>query len=200
MHGLLLSWERAELEKAIESGKTGNDGDIRGEEVKYNVQGRVGTERTQRDLSCLEEVRGKCQATKELTLQCSQVSNERVLKKRSCHTPVEQVVSGILACSAMKKSYRDILTGVEDVSNVEGLGVDCIFVVLCGSEELIRRRLERRQGHYMPASLLCSQLDTLEVPTADEGRRFVLIQDLTLSVDAIVTFVLQQLSLFGVLL
>jgi gluconokinase len=61
----------------------------------------------------------------------------------------------VLACSALKQSYRDILKAGRP-------GVR--FVHLKGDEELIRSRLEGRHGHYMPASLLDSQFDALEEP------------------------------------
>jgi gluconokinase len=61
----------------------------------------------------------------------------------------------VLACSALKHSYRDILKAGRP-------GVR--FVHLKGDEELIRSRLEGRHGHYMPASLLDSQFDALEEP------------------------------------
>jgi gluconokinase len=63
--------------------------------------------------------------------------------------------SVVLACSALKQSYRDVLA--------KG-GPDVRFVYLKGDETLIRSRLERRRGHYMPASLLASQLAALEEP------------------------------------
>ena len=61
----------------------------------------------------------------------------------------------ILACSALKKSHRAIL---EKNSNA------IHFVYLEGSKNLIEQRLESRKGHYFPASLLASQLETLEPP------------------------------------
>lgn len=61
----------------------------------------------------------------------------------------------VLACSALKESYRKILT--------RGLN-DCRFVHLRGSIELIRARMAARQHRYMPASLLESQFATLEPP------------------------------------
>jgi gluconokinase len=61
----------------------------------------------------------------------------------------------VLACSALKESYRTILSG--------GLP-GCRFVHLRGSIELIRARLEERRHRYMPASLLESQFATLEPP------------------------------------
>ena len=63
--------------------------------------------------------------------------------------------NAVLACSALKESYRKILA--------QGLG-DCRFVHLRGSIELIRARLAERKHRYMPASLLESQLATLEPP------------------------------------
>ena len=61
----------------------------------------------------------------------------------------------VLACSALKQSYRQVLA--------RGLG-DCRFVHLRGSLELIRSRLADRKHRYMPASLLESQFATLEPP------------------------------------
>ena len=65
--------------------------------------------------------------------------------------------SAVLACSALKHSYRDALA--RDVPR-------CTFVFLDGSLELIRSRLEARRHRYMPASLLESQFATLEPPRA----------------------------------
>jgi len=61
----------------------------------------------------------------------------------------------VLACSALKQRYRDILRGGRQ-------GVR--FVYLKGSKDLISERLEQRRGHYMPPSLLDSQFDALEEP------------------------------------
>jgi carbohydrate kinase (thermoresistant glucokinase family) len=73
--------------------------------------------------------------------------------------------SALLACSALKESYRRALA--------QGLA-DCRFVHLRGSLELIRARLAERRHRYMPASLLESQFATLEPPRdaieVDVGR------------------------------
>jgi gluconokinase len=61
----------------------------------------------------------------------------------------------VLACSALKRSYRDILSGGRRQVR---------FVYLRGSETLIHHRLAHRHGHYMPASLLKSQFAALEEP------------------------------------
>lgn len=67
--------------------------------------------------------------------------------------------SGIVACSALRRHYREIISaGAEDVR----------FVYLRGSFSLIEHRLAARQGHYMPVSLLDSQFATLEEPASDE--------------------------------
>lgn len=60
----------------------------------------------------------------------------------------------VLACSALKESYRRTLAQ----------GVDCRFVHLRGTLELIRERMRLRKHRYMPASLLESQFATLEPP------------------------------------
>ena len=68
----------------------------------------------------------------------------------------------VLSCSALKRSYRDILRrGVPDV----------MFVHLAGTRELLAARVSDRPGHYMPASLLDSQLAILEPPGAGENTR-----------------------------
>ena len=64
---------------------------------------------------------------------------------------------GIVTCSALRRAYRDRLRR----PNV-------VFVQLEGSRETIAARLAERKGHYMPASLLDSQLATLERPGPDE--------------------------------
>jgi carbohydrate kinase (thermoresistant glucokinase family) len=68
---------------------------------------------------------------------------------------LKQEKNAVLACSALKQSYRDALS--------RGLA-DCRFVHLRGSIELIRSRLAERKHRYMPASLLDSQFATLEPP------------------------------------
>lgn len=67
--------------------------------------------------------------------------------------------NAVIACSALKRRYRAILTE----------RVAMRFVHLTGEPALIKARLDARVGHYMPPSLLPSQLATLEAPGADEG-------------------------------
>jgi gluconokinase len=67
-------------------------------------------------------------------------------------------VSGVVACSALKQSYRETLAGGLDPKLVK-------FVYLRGSKELISRRLSGRSGHFMNPILIQSQFDTLEEPS-----------------------------------
>jgi gluconokinase len=67
---------------------------------------------------------------------------------------------GVLACSALKRRYRDVLIG--DRAAVR-------LVYLKGSEALIARRIATRHEHFMPPSLLHSQLAALEEPGPDEN-------------------------------
>ena len=67
-------------------------------------------------------------------------------------------ISGVVACSALKRSYRDLL--------IDGRP-DVVLVYLQGSHELIANRLAARMGHYMPPTLLDSQFATLEEPGPD---------------------------------
>ncbi|MCC2956096.1 gluconokinase [Massilia sp. IC2-477] len=66
----------------------------------------------------------------------------------------------VLSCSALKRIYRDVLRGSD-------AGAVC-FVHLTGPRELIAQRMAARSGHFMPVSLLDSQLRTLEPLQPDE--------------------------------
>lgn len=67
-------------------------------------------------------------------------------------------IPGIITCSALKRIYRDVLRGP-----------DVVFVHLAGSKEQIGQRLSSRLDHFMPASLLDTQIATLEPPGPDEN-------------------------------
>ena len=68
--------------------------------------------------------------------------------------------SGVITCSALKRSYRDIIIGDRP---------DVRLVYLKGSPDLIRQRMAQRHGHFMPPALLDSQFSTLEEPSPDEN-------------------------------
>lgn len=67
----------------------------------------------------------------------------------------------VLACSALRRSYRDVLrSAVPDDES--------FFILLDADEETLRSRMKSRKGHYMPPALLDSQLATLEPLEPDE--------------------------------
>jgi carbohydrate kinase (thermoresistant glucokinase family) len=66
----------------------------------------------------------------------------------------------VMTCSALKRSYRDILRAEAGALR---------FVFLKGERPLIAERLGGRRGHFMPPSLLESQLATLEEPTDEDA-------------------------------
>jgi gluconokinase len=89
---------------------------------------------------------------------------------------------GIVTCSSLRHAYRDILRSGHD---------DVRFVFLKGSYELLLGRMQHRQRHFMPASLLQSQFATLEEPGPDEAITVSIDQP----VERIVADTLAQLRL-----
>lgn len=67
----------------------------------------------------------------------------------------------VAACSALRRSYRDRLAAA--------IGAPTRFILLDAAPAELRHRLANRPGHYMPSSLLTSQLDTLERLAPDEA-------------------------------
>ncbi|WP_424810732.1 gluconokinase [Roseococcus sp. YIM B11640] len=82
---------------------------------------------------------------------------------------------GVIACSALKRAYRERLRGW-----VPGLRV----VHLAGEPGLIAARQGAREGHFMPPSLMASQFATLESPDGEDGT---LILDIAAEPGAVVT-------------
>lgn len=80
----------------------------------------------------------------------------------------------VLACSALKRRYRDVLR----------TGGDVRFIHLAGDKALIAARLAARTGHYMPPTLLDSQFATLEPPGDDEA--------ITVSIDGSAEMIAQR--------
>lgn len=88
----------------------------------------------------------------------------------------------VLSCSSLKRRYRDLLRQAD---------TQLRFAHLDGGRAVIEGRMRARSGHYMPTSLLDSQLRDLEPLQADEdGLRL----DLTLSPDQLVSLILQHLK------
>ena len=89
----------------------------------------------------------------------------------------------IISCSALKRKYRDRLRAACP---------DLRFIHLHGDKTLLEQRLQYRTGHYMPPSLLTSQLQTLEPPSSDEPA---ITLDIALPTDQLVEQIEQQLHL-----
>ena len=86
----------------------------------------------------------------------------------------------VVACSALKRAYRDRIRQA----------TPAIFVHLTGPRDVIAARMKERKGHFMPVSLLDSQLATLEPPGPGEAS---VTADLTRSPEQIVGDVLARL-------
>lgn len=80
------------------------------------------------------------------------------------------VDSTVVACSALKRKYRD---QIRDIAAAE-----VVFLYLRGHRATLLERMAARPGHFMPASLLDSQLATLEEPGSDEKH---LVADIELA-------------------
>jgi gluconokinase len=91
--------------------------------------------------------------------------------------------SGIVSCSALKRSYRRVIVGDRP---------DVRLVYLKGDMALIGDRISRRRNHFMPPALLKSQFDALEEPQADERPLSVPV---VLSPRRVVESIMQQLGL-----
>ncbi len=86
----------------------------------------------------------------------------------------EHPAGGVMSCSALKRTYRDQLRRHR---------TDVEFLHLSGSADVVARRQASRPGHFMPASLVASQFETLEPLEPDEPGITI---DVEQSVDSIV--------------
>jgi len=89
----------------------------------------------------------------------------------------------IIACSALKEKYRAVLS--------DGIPTPILWILLRGSYELIKKRMEARKDHYMPPALLTSQFDALEIPEE------CLAIDISNNADEIVETIILQLNQVG---
>ncbi|MDO8397131.1 MAG: gluconokinase [Bradyrhizobium sp.] len=91
--------------------------------------------------------------------------------------------SVVIACSALKRAYREVLVHGRD---------DVRIVFLDGTQDLVAGRLAARKGHFMPPGLLASQFQTLEPPAGNENPVTVSIDA---PIEAIVDDIVRQLRL-----
>jgi gluconokinase len=89
----------------------------------------------------------------------------------------------VIACSALKRAYRDVLVHGRD---------DVRIIYLAGVQNLIACRLRLRKDHFMPPGLLASQFETLEPPEANENP---VVASIDASADAIIDDIIHQLHL-----
>ena len=94
--------------------------------------------------------------------------------------------STVLTCSALKKSYRQLLSAAEG---------RVVFLHLDGGADLISQRMQGREGHFMPPTLLPSQLATLEPLSQEELDAGSLRLDISQSPEQLVAAVVKALQL-----
>lgn len=94
----------------------------------------------------------------------------------------------VLACSALRVSYRDVLREA---------ATPLVFVGLDISRSALEERLSRRPAHFMPAVLLDSQLETYEPPDPAERDRDAFTVSAEQDVDAVVADILQEFERSG---
>jgi gluconokinase len=123
------------------------------------------------------------------------------------HRAVEQKVDRddtaraglIVACSSLKKRYRDVLRGKHDSQEIQGAQVapvhpdvlPTVFVYVKGEKPVLMERMHARKGHFMKETMLDSQLETLESPEGEEG---VVVVPLEASTEEQVKIVREELS------
>lgn len=105
---------------------------------------------------------------------------DRVAEVIASHAEMDRSV--VIACSALKRIYRDRFRQADPATQ---------FVFLNVPRETLENRLKARSSHFMPATLVGSQLATLEPPDADERA---LILDATQPIDALVQTVVSAIG------
>jgi gluconokinase len=115
-----------------------------------------------------------------------------LIRKNAEHLCVEQEADPhfngrrgvVIACSALKRYYRDILRGTykpravpEHMDPAPPRVLPTFFVYLKGEKETLMERMTHREGHFMKAGMLESQLATLESPEGEDGCVVVRVED-----------------------
>jgi len=106
---------------------------------------------------------------------------EWLLKMNQAAKDEAKLAGAVFACSALKEKYRTILSS--------GIAIPLYWVFLQGSFELIKKRMEERKDHFMPANLLSSQFDALQIP-----ENCITI-DISNSRDKIVEMIISQIDI-----
>ncbi|KZV91516.1 hypothetical protein EXIGLDRAFT_719304 [Exidia glandulosa HHB12029] len=104
----------------------------------------------------------------------------------------------VIACSALRRSYRDLLRGITEGEvhhSKENQVLHTYFVFIDGPREVLLERMHLRKNHFMKSRMLDSQLATLEDPRGEDG---VFVVNLTDSPEEQVRTALQALAQSGV--
>ncbi|KAK2461079.1 hypothetical protein APHAL10511_006926 [Amanita phalloides] len=117
-------------------------------------------------------------------------AKESIIDERCKHGQSKSLVGVVIACSALKKHYRDILRGRVEPHSVLNSSdssyesstsslpdLRTYFVFISGPRELLYKRLEARPGHFMKAYMLDSQIAALESPAGEEDVIIVAMED-----------------------
>jgi len=125
-------------------------------------------------------------ADREPWLKLIRTTAEHVIAEQQLDEDIQKLSGVVISCSALKRYYRDILRG-EGKSEGHTLArqlerpdrdvLPTYFVFIDGSRDILLERMEKRPGHFMKASMLDSQLNTLESPVEEEGVISVSLQD-----------------------
>ncbi|KAJ7217731.1 P-loop containing nucleoside triphosphate hydrolase protein [Mycena pura] len=109
-----------------------------------------------------------------------------VAKGTETGSPTPHASGVVVACSALRRAYRDILRGFDvgaGGADPDAQGARTVlptyFVFIDGSREVLLERMLKRNGHFMKATMLDSQLTTLEDPRSEEGVVVLSVQDTT---------------------
>jgi len=115
-------------------------------------------------------------ADREPWLQLIRTTAEHMVAEQQAAEAGRSRLGVVIACSALKKSYRDVLRGKTQEKVMPGHldpphpdALPTYFVFIEGSREVLMDRMTKRTGHFMKAGMLDSQLMTLESPVGEEG-------------------------------
>ena len=123
-------------------------------------------------------------------LELIRTTAERMVVEMKANSPTNVMSGIVVGCSALKRYYRDILRGIirpatkdqqfpEELQFAQPKYLPTYFVFVNGSRETLVERMEKRTDHFMKASMLDSQLTTLESPVGEEGVVVVSLNDTT---------------------
>lgn len=115
-------------------------------------------------------------ADREPWLEVVRTTAEHACAEKQLDQSSSEFHGAVVACSALKKYYRDILRGTHKPNQVpsyikppESVALPIYIIFISGSREVLVERMNARKGHFMKTSLLDSQLQTLESPEGEEG-------------------------------